>query len=93
MGDEKISTRIELTILKPVKAVFAAAARPVPFFVAKATGPMKEGETVRWTFPEFPTPVDVKVLKVKPNRLIRFQWGGLAGLNTCEFKFCPSQSS
>jgi len=88
----KISTRIQLTILKPVKTVFAAALKPIPFFVAQATAPLKEGKTIQWTFPEFSTPIDIKVLKVIPNRLIRFQWGGLIGLNTCEFAFASPKT-
>jgi uncharacterized protein YndB with AHSA1/START domain len=84
---KKISTQIQLTILKPVQNVFAAAALPIPFFVAKASGPLKQGQTIHWTFPEFSTAIPIKVLKVVPNRLIRFQWQGLNGQNTCEFTF------
>jgi uncharacterized protein YndB with AHSA1/START domain len=84
---KKISTRIQLTILRPVKNVFAAAAYPAPFFVAKATEPMRKREVIYWTFPEFDVRIPIKVLKVIPNKLIRFQWEGLKGQNTCAFAF------
>lgn len=83
-----LSVHTELTILKPIQEVFAAALLPAPFFVAKASGPLAEGKTIHWTFAETPAPVTVTVEKVLTDELIRFQWGSaLGGNNTCVFTF------
>ena len=83
-----LSVSVSITILKPAAEVFAAVRNPTPFFVAKASAPLAEGETVRWKFPEVDTEVPVIVESVAPNDLIRFEWdSGAGGRNTCEFRF------
>ena len=86
--ERTISTQIQLTILKPVEEVFNAAAQPVPFFVQETSGPLVEGKTIEWKFPEFPMVIPVRVRKVEPYKLIRFEWDSSFGKpNTCEFAF------
>lgn len=82
-----LSVTTSITILKPTDSVFAAVVLPIPYFVQEASGPMEEGKTVTWKFPEFDLRVPVTVQKVVPNELICFEWGSqLGGLNLCEFK-------
>src|SRR5437762_1635114 len=85
---QKISINVQLTILKPIAEVFAAVVNPVPYFAEKASGPLAEGKTIELKFPEMTTRVPVKVTRVVPNELIRFEWGPPEeGLNTCEIRF------
>ena len=86
---QSLSTTASITVLKPAAEVFNAVRTPVPYFVAKASGPLAEGTTVDWRFPEMPgipAPVDVKA--VVPNKLIRLEWDAeTGGKNSCEFTF------
>lgn len=87
---EKITVKVELSIGKPVKEVFEAALNPVPFFVKKTSGPMKEGATLTWEFAELPKGFPVIVRKVTPGKLIKFEWPrDEKENNTVEFNFKP----
>ena len=61
---ETITVRVELSIGKPVREVFEAALNPVPFFVHKTSGPMKEGAEVMWEFQEMPKGFPIQVQNV-----------------------------
>lgn len=85
-----LSVAVSITVLKPARDVFEAILNPVPFFVEKASGPLVEGTTVHWTFPEMPGDAAVTVEGVVPNEMIRMQWdSGTGGMNTCEFRLAP----
>lgn len=86
-----ITVRVELSIGKPVDEVFAAVLKPVPCFIKQASGPFKEGTEVVWKFPELAKGFSVRVRKVVPNALVRFEWPRGAGkeMNTVEFTLKP----
>ena len=92
---ETITVKVELSIKKPVDRVFAAVLTPEPFFVKKASGPLKEGATVTWEFPEMSKGFEVQVQKVMPDKRIRFAWPRGEGkeMNTVEFTFKPFNES
>jgi uncharacterized protein YndB with AHSA1/START domain len=84
-----LTVQVELSIRKPVKHVFKAALTPVPFFLKRASGPMKAGQKITWEFQEFPGGFPVFVRQVVRNKRIRFEWPRDNGqnLNTVEFHF------
>ncbi len=78
--------QVQTKIQKPVQEVFDAVYNPRKlagyFATGGADGPLDEGKTVFWTFndhPENPVTVPVKVNKMVPNQLIRFQWAASEG--------------
>jgi len=88
---EAITVKVELSIGKPVNEVFEAVLNPVPYFVNKTSGPMKEGAEVIWEFAELAKAFPVRVRKVVPNTLIQFEWprGDGQEMNSVEFTFQP----
>jgi uncharacterized protein YndB with AHSA1/START domain len=69
--------QVQLKIRKPAAEVFDAVARPEKlssYFVQAASGPLKQGATVKWSFAEAPTPFDVVVREVVDNERIVFDW-------------------
>ncbi|MBI3319473.1 MAG: SRPBCC domain-containing protein [Candidatus Omnitrophica bacterium] len=90
-----ITVKVELSIGKPGKEVFGAVLNPVPYFVKKASGPMKEGVEVVWEFEEFPQGFPIRVRKVAPNTVIQFEWPRGEGkeLNSVEFTLKPFSES
>lgn len=88
---KKITVKAEISVGKPVKDVFRAVLEPKPFFVAKASGPMKAGKEILWEFPEFPGEFPIRVRKIEANKLIRFEWARGEGpeMNLVEFRFKP----
>ena len=88
---KKITVKVNLSIGKPVKEVFEAVLTPVPYFVKKASGSMKEGAKVVWEFEELAKGFPIQVRKVVPNKLIQFEWPQGKGkeMNSVEFNFKP----
>ena len=88
---EKAAFKVELSVGKPVKKVFESVLNPVPYFVKKASGPMKEGAEIVWEFEEIPKGFPIRVRKVVADKLIRFEWprGEGGEMNTVEFNFEP----
>jgi uncharacterized protein YndB with AHSA1/START domain len=86
-----IAFQVELSIKKPVSDVFKAVLIPAPYFVKKASGPMKEGAEIVWEFAEFPKGFSIQVRKVIPDQRIQFKWPRGEGkeMNTVEFHFKP----
>ena len=89
--------QVQLKIRKPAAEVFDAVVNPkklAGYFVAKATGPLEAGKTVKWSFPEpqFSTPFDVTCREVVKNERIVFEWPspeGSGGMNRVEMTFTP----
>ncbi|WP_373495516.1 SRPBCC domain-containing protein [Aquiflexum sp.] len=74
---KKLQINAALQIQKPVQEVYDAIIDPSKmsmYFISKSTGPMEEGKTVWWEFPEFEGSSPVRVGKMKPNELIVFSW-------------------
>jgi uncharacterized protein YndB with AHSA1/START domain len=62
--------------------VFDAVANPKKlggYFVQKASGPLVEGATVKWKFPEFPDEFDVVVREVVKDQRIVLTWPAAGG--------------
>jgi uncharacterized protein YndB with AHSA1/START domain len=84
---------VQLKIRKPVHEVFEAVVDPRKlsgYFTRTASGRMEAGQTVLWSFPEFPGEFPVKVREVVPDRRIVFFWeaeeGGYDTRVEIEFK-------
>lgn len=73
----ELKFQVQAKIQKPVSEVFDGVYNPKKlngYFTKTASGPMEEGSTVMWEFPEFPGEFPVLVKKVVPNELIVFEW-------------------
>lgn len=88
--------QVQLKIRKPVAEVFDAVVSPsklAGYFVAKATGPLEPGKTVKWSFPEpqFSEPFDVSCREVTKNERIVLEWPAGEGdaLTRVEMVFTP----
>ncbi len=86
---QTITVKSELSIEKPISEVFEAVLKPIPFFIGKASGPMRKGEAITWEFADFPKSFSIQVKEVIPNELIIFEWPRGEGneMNTVTFKF------
>ncbi|MDP1745066.1 MAG: SRPBCC domain-containing protein [Bacteroidota bacterium] len=74
---DNIEVKVKDTVLKPVAEVFNAVIDPEKlsgFFVSRASGPIKAGETTIWYFDDFGVESSVIVKAVKENELITFEW-------------------
>ena len=90
----ELKFQVQLKIQKPVAAVFDGVANPKKlsgYFVQTASGPIAEGTTVKWKFPEFDEQFDVVVRQVVKNELIVLEWESMErGYNTrVEMSFKP----
>lgn len=73
---------VQLKVRKPVSQVFAAVVEPQQlcgYFTKTASGPLAEGATVMWSFPEFPEPFPVKVRQVVKDERIVLLWESAEG--------------
>jgi uncharacterized protein YndB with AHSA1/START domain len=73
---------VSIRIRKPIAEVFDAVVNPEKlsgYFTQTASGPLREGETVTWTFADFPGEAPVTVKKVAPNSMIQFEWESMEG--------------
>jgi uncharacterized protein YndB with AHSA1/START domain len=69
--------QVQLKIRKPAAEVFDAVVNPdklTGYFVQTSSGPLVEGATVEWKFPEVEQRFDVRVSKVVPGERIEFDW-------------------
>ena len=77
-----LEIRIALQIAKPIYTVFDAIIDPEKmshYFISESTGPMEEGKTLTWKFPEFDMTFPVNVKKVSKPEQITFEWEGAPG--------------
>ena len=86
--------QVQLKIQKPVADVFDGVVNPKKlsgYFVQKASGPIAEGATVKWKFPEFDEEFDVVIRQVVANERIVLEWEAMErGYNTrVEMVFKP----
>lgn len=71
----EILTRIQ--VRKPVPEVFDAIVSPLKmtgYFISASSGPLEEGKTVYWEFPEFPGSYPVEGKKIRHPDYISFTW-------------------
>jgi uncharacterized protein YndB with AHSA1/START domain len=79
MTNNKLHIQTALQILKPAHEVFQAIVDPAKmsnYFISEGSGPMKEGKTVTWKFPEFEGRFPVRVGKVELDKYISYSWDG-----------------
>src|ERR1700691_5496253 len=72
-----IDVKVKDKVLKPVGEVFDAVVNPDKisrFFITRASGPLKAGETVTWFFDDIGGKLDVHVNLVRENELVTFHW-------------------
>jgi uncharacterized protein YndB with AHSA1/START domain len=72
-----IDVKVKDKILKPIAEVFDAIVNPDKlsnYFISRASGPLKEGESVTWFFDDVGGQVSVTVKIVNKNELIQFDW-------------------
>jgi uncharacterized protein YndB with AHSA1/START domain len=88
--------QVQLKIRKPVADVFDAVVNPkklAGYFVAKSTGPLEPGKTVKWNFPEpqFSQPFEIFCREVTKNERVVFEWpaGEANALTRVEMAFSP----
>ena len=77
MAQLQINTGIQIS--KPVQEVFNAIIDPGKmsgYFISEGSGMMEEGREIMWKFPEFDDRFTIKVLKIKANELVSFEWPG-----------------
>ena len=89
----ELKFQVQVKVQKPVAEVFDAVVNPRKlsgYFIEKASGPLAEGATVTWKFPEFPIEFDVVVRQVSKDERSAFEWPTEAGYNTLvEMVFKP----
>lgn len=72
-----IDVKIKDKILNPIDKVFDAVINTEKlskYFISKASGPVKEGETVTLYFEDVGAQLPITVTAVKPNERITFHW-------------------
>jgi uncharacterized protein YndB with AHSA1/START domain len=86
--------QVQLKIQKPVEQVFDAVVNPKQlssYFTRSASGPLAEGATVLWSFPELDGEFPVKVRQIVANERIVLEWEAQEGgyHTTIELQFKP----
>lgn len=74
---KKLQINAALQVQKPINEVYQAIVDPnqmVHYFISKSTGPMEEGKTVWWEFPEFEESYPVRIGNLIPDEFISFSW-------------------
>ncbi|MBB6610779.1 SRPBCC family protein [Pontibacter sp. Tf4] len=82
MTNQKLHIQTALQILKPAHEVFQAIVDPAKmsnYFISEGSGPMEEGKTVTWKFPEFDGSFPVRAGKVEQDKYISYYWDGTDG--------------
>jgi len=89
----ELKFQVQQRIQKPVSDVFDAVVNPRKlsgYFIEKASGPLAQGATVTWKFPEYPIEFDIVVREVLPNQRVVFEWPSAGGYPTrVEMDFKP----
>ena len=87
-----LTVNAKIQISKPATEVYDAIVNPeqmTHYFISKATGPMEEGKTLLWQFPEFTDEYPVRVGKMQKNKLISFYWDTDGKEYLVELNFTP----
>jgi uncharacterized protein YndB with AHSA1/START domain len=90
-----LNFEVKLKIRRPPAEVFAAVVDPkklTGYFVKSSSGPLAEGQTVTWAFAEAPTPCQVKVREVVPDKRIVFEWPAEGYDTRVEMSFAALES-
>ncbi len=82
---EQLQINTAIQISKSSQEVFEAIIDPAKmsnYFIAEASGRMDAGSVIQWRFPEFPEWAPIKVLEVKSNQSVSYEWEGAPGHQT-----------
>ena len=83
---DQLEIKADLQVLKPIYEVFESIADPDKmknYFISESSGYMKEGETLKWKFPEMEMEFEVKMGKIQKPGYLSFYWDGASdGENT-----------
>lgn len=82
MQNQTLEIKASIQIQKTVHEVFEAIVDPAKmshYFISESNGRMEEGKKLTWYFPEFKTPVPVRVSKVEKDNYISYHWDGEDG--------------
>jgi uncharacterized protein YndB with AHSA1/START domain len=86
----KVEVNVKDRILKPIDEIFQAIVKPDKlscYFVSNASGPIEEGTSPIWSFDFVGVNLSPKILKVKLNELIFFEWDASGTLATVKITF------
>ncbi|RFS26588.1 ATPase [Chitinophaga silvatica] len=82
---EKLEIQCAMQISKPIHEVFESIIDPQKmsgYFISKGSDVMSAGKTIKWQFPEFDDEFNIKVLAIKEDEQVTFQWEGAKGHQT-----------
>lgn len=82
MQNQTLEIKASIQILKPADEVFEAIVDPAKmtnYFISESNGRMEEGKKLTWYFPEFKTPVPVRIGKIEKDALVSYYWDGEDG--------------
>ena len=85
-----VEVNVRERVLKPLAEVFDAFIDPkqmAHYFISGASGPMKAGTKVEWSFADVGARVPVDVLQVEEGRQIAFEWSACGPRTRVTFKF------
>lgn len=85
MTNQPLEIKASLQVQKPVHEVFEAIVDPAKmtnYFISESDGRMEEGKKLTWHFPEFKTPVPVRIGKIEKDSCISYYWDGASGRET-----------
>jgi uncharacterized protein YndB with AHSA1/START domain len=76
---QPLEIKAGLQVLKPINEVFETIVDPDKmknYFISQSSGNMKEGETLKWKFPEMEMEFEVKIGKIEKPNYISYYWDG-----------------
>jgi len=76
---DQLEIKTGIQVLKPASEVFDAIVNPEKmknYFIGNSSGFMKEGELLKWSFPEMDMEFEIKVGEIKTNEYISYYWDG-----------------
>lgn len=74
-----LTANAKINVLRNIEEVFDAIINPKhlsQFFISNATGPLENGTTVHWSFPEIDGSFPVIGKEIRPYEYISFDWSG-----------------
>lgn len=79
MTNQALEIKASIQVQKPIHEVFETIVDPTKmtnYFISESDGRMEEGKKLTWYFPEFKTPVPVRIGKIEKDKYISFFWNG-----------------
>lgn len=76
---KKLKVHTALQIARSQAEVYHAIIDPKQmshYFISESSGPLEEGSSITWKFPEFDESFQIEVTQLIPHKLIQFEWPG-----------------